>query len=187
MSVVILVVSLIILLVAVALFLKRPKVADGVSTDEFERLKNEADQLKISLAIAEQKTLGIITEKESISELLKEEKNRLLDELASVRKNLDQANQSLESARSYYKSQQEKLQEQKVEVEQIRSQFQKEFENIAEKLLKEKSKEFIDVNRSNLDIILNPLKENIKAFEDKVDKVYNMEAAERNTMKGVIT
>ena len=31
------------------------------------------------------------------------------------------------------------------------------------------------------------LKENLKAFEDKVEKVYNMEAAERNTLKGVIT
>jgi DNA recombination protein RmuC len=38
-----------------------------------------------------------------------------------------------------------------------------------------------------LDVILNPLKENLKAFEDKVEKVYNMEAAERNTLKGVIT
>jgi len=35
--------------------------------------------------------------------------------------------------------------------------------------------------------LLNPLKANIKAFEEKVDKVYNMEAAERNTLKGVIT
>ena len=38
-----------------------------------------------------------------------------------------------------------------------------------------------------MDVILNPLKENLKAFEDKVEKVYNMEAAERNTLKGVIT
>ena len=38
-----------------------------------------------------------------------------------------------------------------------------------------------------MDILLNPLKENIKAFEEKVDKVYNMEAAERNTLKGVIS
>jgi len=118
---------------------------------------------------------------------LKEEKNRLLDELLFERAQLAEANRSLESARAYYKSQQEKIQEQKAEVEQIRTQFQREFENVAEKLLKEKSKEFIDVNRTNLDLVLSPLKENLKAFEDKVEKVYNMEAAERNTLKGVIT
>ena len=187
MDPVVLIVSLVLLVVAVVLFLKRPKALASISEEEIARIKAEADQLKISLAIAEQKAIGVVTEKESITQLLKEEKERLIEELQSVRASLDQANQSLESARSYYKSQQEKIQEQKAEVEQIRANFQKEFENVAEKLLKEKSKEFIDVNRNNLDSILNPLKENLKAFEDKVDKVYNMEAAERNTMKGVIT
>jgi DNA recombination protein RmuC len=182
-----LIVATVLLIISVFLFLKKPANANGVSAEDLARLKSESDQLRISLAVSEQKVSGIIQEKESIAILLKEEKDRLSDELASVRTNLDLANQSLESARSYYKSQQEKLNEQKADIEQVRNHFQKEFENVAEKLLKEKSKEFIDVNRHNLDTILNPLKENLKAFEDKVDKVYNMEAAERNTMKGVIT
>lgn len=180
-------VSLIILLIAVFLFLKKPKAVELISADELNKLRFEHDQLKISLAKAEEKVNGLTAEKESITNFLKEEKNRLIDELLYERTQLAQANQSLESARAYYKSQQEKLQEQKVEIEQIRTQFQREFENVAEKLLKEKSKEFTDINRSNLDVILNPLKENLKAFEDKVEKVYNMEAAERNTLKGVIT
>lgn len=184
---VVLIIGVVLILAAIFLFIKKPAAAGGFSADEVERLKSERDQLKISLAIAEQKASSLIGEKENITQLLKEEKNLVSEELIAVRANLDQANQSLESARSYYKSQQEKIIEQKAEVEQIRTQFQKEFENVAEKLLKEKSKEFIDVNRTNLDVILNPLKENLKAFEEKVDKVYNMEAAERNTMKGVIT
>jgi DNA recombination protein RmuC len=187
MNVVILVVSVVILLAAVFVFLKRPGAVDGISADEFTRLKADADHLKIALAIAEQKALGVIAEKESITLLLKEEKDRVIEELLTVRTSLDQANQSLESARSYYKSQQEKIVEQKVEIEEIRKNFQTEFQNIANKLLEEKSQKFVEANRANLDVILNPLKENLKAFEDKVDKVYNMEAAERNTMKGVIT
>jgi DNA recombination protein RmuC len=179
--------SLIILLIAVFLFLKKPKAIELISADELNKLRFEHDQLKISLAKAEEKSNGLTAEKESITNFLKEEKNRLIDELLYERTQLAQANQSLESARAYYKSQQEKLQEQKVEIEQVRTQFQREFENVAEKLLKEKSKEFTDINRNNLDVILNPLKENLKAFEDKVEKVYNMEAAERNTLKGVIT
>lgn len=180
-------VSLIILLIAVFLFLKKPKAIELISADELNKLRYEYDQLKISLAKAEEKSSGLTAEKESITNFLKEEKNRLVDELLYERTQLAEANKSLESARAYYKSQQEKLQEQKTEIEQIRTQFQREFENVAEKLLKEKSKEFTDINRSNLDVILNPLKENLKAFEDKVEKVYNMEAAERNTLKGVIT
>ncbi|QEM06880.1 DNA recombination protein RmuC [Mucilaginibacter rubeus] len=186
-GIILVIVSLIILLIAVFLFLKKPKAVELISAGELSKLRYEQDQLKILLAKAEEKSNGLVAEKESITNFLKEEKSRLIDELLYERTQLAQANQSLESARAYYKSQQEKLQEQKAEIEQIRTQFQREFENVAEKLLKEKSKEFTDINRSNLDVILNPLKENLKAFEDKVEKVYNMEAAERNTLKGVIT
>jgi DNA recombination protein RmuC len=185
MSVYILAASIVLLLIAVLLFLKKP--ANVVSADELLRLKNENQLLNIELAKAEQYAIGLISEKDSITSLLKEEKNRLLDELIDERSQLAAASQSLESARAYYKSQQEKIQEQKIEVDQIRKDFQLEFQNIANKLLDEKSQKFIETNRTNLDILLNPLKENIKAFEEKVEKVYNMEAAERNTLKGVIT
>ncbi|HMG08848.1 MAG TPA: DNA recombination protein RmuC [Mucilaginibacter sp.] len=184
---ILLIVSLVILIVSVFLFFKKPKAVELISAEELKKLRNEHDLLKISLAKAEEKADIIANEKEHIIQLLKDEKIRLLDELLYERTQLAQANQSLESSRAYHKSQQEKVQEQKLEIEQIRVQFQREFENVAEKLLKEKSKEFVDINRNNLDMILNPLKENLKAFEDKVERVYNMEAAERNTLKGVIT
>ncbi|MCO5949944.1 DNA recombination protein RmuC [Mucilaginibacter flavidus] len=185
MELYILIASIIILLIAIILFLK--KSGNGLSSDDMMLLQNENQSLKIELATSRQYAAGLIAEKESITNLLKEEKGRLLDELVYERSQLAAANQSLESARAYYKSQQEKIQEQKIEVDQIRKDFQLEFQNIANKLLDEKSQKFIETNRSNLDVLLNPLKENIKAFEDKVEKVYNMEAAERNTLKGVIT
>ena len=186
-SEILIVASVVILLIAFLLFIKKPKSVELISATDLNRLRSDNDLLKIALAKAEEKASGLAGEKENITQFLKDEKNRLLDELLYERTQLAAANKSLENARAYYTSQQEKMQEQKVEIEQIRTQFQREFENVAEKLLKEKSKEFIDVNRNNLDQILNPLKENLKAFEDKVEKVYNMEAAERNTLKGVIT
>jgi DNA recombination protein RmuC len=184
---ILLIVSLVLLLVSVFLFLKKPKALELISAEELKDLRSQHDLLKISLAKAEEKASIISAEKENIIQLLKDDKNRVLEELIYERGQLAQTSQELESTKAYHRSQQEKMQEQKVEIEQIRTQFQREFENVAEKLLKEKSKEFIDVNRTNLDMILNPLKENLKAFEDKVEKVYNMEAAERNTLKGVIT
>jgi len=179
--------SIIILLISVFLFLKKPKPTTGLSADDLLRLQKENNGLQVSLAKAEQYAAGLIAEKESITSLLKEEKIRLLDELVDSRAELAAANKSLESARAFYTSQQEKIKEQKIEVEQIRKDFQLEFQNVANKLLDEKSQKFIETNRTNLDVLLNPLKENIKAFEEKIDKVYNMEAAERNTLKGVIT
>lgn len=187
MSIVALVVSGVLFIIAVILFIKSQQGNNTTSEGELNRLQEENNSLKISLARSEEKSLWISSEKENITAIFKYEQTRLTQELVQERNKLAQALQAIERAEAIYESQQEKLQEQKAEVEQTRMHFQREFENIAEKLLKEKSKEFTDVNRHNLDVLLNPLKENIKAFEDKVEKVYHAEAAERNILKGVIT
>lgn len=187
MDIIVLGITGVLFIVSLVFFFVRKRPGSLISADELARLKTENESLKISLAVAEQRVAGTIAEKENITKHLKDEQTRLLDELFDVRGQLAQANQSLESARSYYKAQQEKLAEQKADIEQTRSHFQKEFENIAEKLLKEKSREFTDVNRLSIDTILNPLKENIKAFEAKVDKVYSTEAAERHVLRGEIS
>jgi DNA recombination protein RmuC len=187
MDVTVLMVAGVVGLVVVSLvFLLKP-AASVIPAGELSNLKAENELLKIALAKADEKAVGLVREMDNAATRFKDEQARLLDELLYERTQLAQANQSLESSRSYFKAQQEKLTEQKQEIEQTRLHFQQEFENVAEKLLKEKSKEFTDVNKLSIDTILNPLKENLKAFEDKVDKVYNMEAAERNTLKGVIT
>src|ERR1019366_2101430 len=74
----------------------------------------------------------------------------------------------------------------KSELENINKKYTTEFENIANKILDEKSKKFTDQNKTNLDIILNPLKEKIKDFETKVEKAYKTESDERITLKAEI-
>ena len=62
--------------------------------------------------------------------------------------------------------------EQKEELTKIQEKFTKEFENLANKILEEKSSKFTKQNKENLENILNPLKEKIKTFEDKVEKTH---------------
>ena len=73
----------------------------------------------------------------------------------------------------------EKLETQKSEIEALRKQFNIEFENIASKILDEKSEKFTKLNQENLSIILKPLGENIDTFRKKVEEVYITEAKER--------
>ena len=70
------------------------------------------------------------------------------------------------------KNLQQKLNENKEEVEKLQDKFTKEFENLANKILDEKSNKFTEQNKENLKTILNPLQEKIKVFEDKVDKTH---------------
>lgn len=65
-----------------------------------------------------------------------------------------------------------KLKENKTEVENLQQKFTKEFENLANKILDEKSNKFTVQNKENIQNILNPLQEKIKGFEDKVEKTH---------------
>ena len=65
-----------------------------------------------------------------------------------------------------------KLEENKQEVEKLNEKFTKEFENLANKILDEKSLKFTAQNKENIKNILHPLQEKIKGFEDKVEKTH---------------
>ncbi|MBI4929465.1 MAG: DNA recombination protein RmuC [Bacteroidetes bacterium] len=80
----------------------------------------------------------------------------------------------------------EKLNSQKEEFSALQKTFTNEFENLANKIFEDKSKKFTEQNKTNLENILNPLKENITKFEKKVDDTYKAEASERNSLKGEI-
>lgn len=84
------------------------------------------------------------------------------------------------------KTQEEKYSTLKSEMENLNKKYSEEFQNIANKILEEKTNKFTEQNKNNLDIILNPLKEKIKDFELKVETAYKTEAAERNSLKGQI-
>jgi len=187
MSVVILVVSIVVLIVAVILFLQKPKAVNGVSEDELQRLREENSRLQIGLAKAEERAAGLILERDKADKLLQEERVRYDQAVANLNSELLAEKNRMAKAEEAFKAQRERLSEQERSIQEIQQKFQLEFQNIANKLLDEKSQKFVETNKTHLDILLNPLKENIKAFEEKVDKVYNMEAAERNTLKGVIS
>ena len=74
---------------------------------------------------------------------------------------------------------QEKLETQKEELEIMRKQFNTEFENIASRVLEEKTQKFTQLNKENLDVILKPLGENLEGFRKKVEEVYDRESKER--------
>lgn len=67
------------------------------------------------------------------------------------------------------KNLQQKLHENKEEVEQLQEKFTKEFENLANKILDEKSNKFSEQNKEQLKTILNPLQDKIQKFEKKVE------------------
>lgn len=66
----------------------------------------------------------------------------------------------------------ERHKEQKNEVEQLQEKFTKEFENLANKILDEKSNKFTEQNKENMKNILSPLQDKIQLFEKKVEDTH---------------
>ncbi len=100
-------------------------------------------------------------------------------ELRSKTDEFNETNKLLAASTADFNALKEKLETQKNEMETLRKQFNLEFENIAEKILDEKTHKFTKINQENLDILLKPLGENIESFKKKVEEVYITEAKER--------
>ena len=66
----------------------------------------------------------------------------------------------------------ERHKEQKEEVEKLQEKFTKEFENLANKILDEKSSKFTEQNKENMKNILSPLQDKIQLFEKKVEDTH---------------
>jgi DNA recombination protein RmuC len=149
---------------ALGWLLKKSKSADIENVDDSEQLKQEIAVLKSRI--------------EAAADNYKEQKQQIetlslqKDELLSTNAQLIANNQNVE----------EKLKEQKQEVEKLQEKFTLEFENVANKLLKQNSSEFAESNQKRLDEILKPLRENIKNFEQKVDDKYEKELKERTSL-----
>ncbi len=151
------------------------KNARAVSVDEFQRIEREKQQLAIEVAKASQTAELISRDNVALKQALEREQQ---DRLSLER--------TLEGTNAYLQAQQEKFEEQKVEITRIKAQFNAEFQVMANKILEEKSDKFTALNNQYLGAILDPLKDKIKSFEDKVEKTYHQEAAERNVLKGVV-
>ena len=113
-----------------------------------------------STAKSEERINNLTSDLEKNEEELNAEKEKFLNlsnELATIQAN--------------YKNLEEKLSDEGTE-----------FKNIANQILKEKGKEFTDQNKINMNEILNPLKEKIKDFEQKITQTHVDEVKQRASL-----
>lgn len=113
-------------------------------------------------------------------------KNQIVSEKTSFEKQIHQLNLEKENLRTEKESINlqltkkevdfdnlyERNKEQKNEVEKLQEKFTKEFENLANKILDEKSNKFTEQNNLNMKNILTPLQDKIQLFEKKVEDTH---------------
>ncbi len=114
--------------------------------------------------------------------IFEEQNQNISSDLSAEREKVLELNSTLSSLKADYNNLQKTLSEQKEEIEKLQEKFAVEFENLANKILEEKSSKFTIQNKENLDQILKPLGEKIKEFEKKVNEVYVTDSKERASL-----
>lgn len=178
----------------IAFLLFKLKQNQGIDTSVLDNKIIELDKEKLVLQTnfsnAEKENRRITDElktvKEQLATELSLEREKFIREINLEKEKLSKAEARLAKAEQVFQSQEEKLTTLKSELENVHKKYSVEFENIANKILDEKSRKFTDQNKTNLEVILNPLKEKIKDFENKIEKAYKTESDERITLKAEI-
>ncbi len=79
------------------------------------------------------------------------------------------------------------LEHQKQEIDQLNEKLTKEFENIANKVVHQSSKQMQERHEERLMALLNPFKERIEKFEQKVEETHKESIRENSTLKEQIS
>lgn len=155
--------------VVLAYFILKSSSVSRKSYEELQQNINqkEADFNKIIAEISAQNKAQIqkIAEQQELNERqnseikdLQNDKNQLI----GLKSQLAAQNESL----------QQLLDSQKEEIVKIQEEAKLQFENLANKILEEKTLKFTEQNQQNLKNILNPLQEKITDFEKKVENTH---------------
>ncbi len=113
------------------------------------------------------------------NQMLSKNNENLKNELKEERNSKDDLISKISTFQNENKNLEKKLLNQEQEIEKLQKKFTLEFENLANRIFEEKSEKFTEKNKSNLDNILNPLKENIEKFQKRIENT-NENSIDRN-------
>jgi DNA recombination protein RmuC len=142
---------------------------------EVEGFQNELKQLSSALAKETEKTVQMHELEKTIKE-----KEQNLDSLriesANQKATIAELNTRIEAERS---QSEEKL----ALLNEAKTELTNQFKTLAQDIFEEKGKTFSEQNQIKLDAVLNPFRDQLKDFKQKVDDVYVSEAKERASLK----
>lgn len=114
------------------------------------------------------------------------ERNRMLEESAQTSQNeLAQERQfnislhaELSRERTSRSHVEQKLEQQKTDLLQLQQRLTQEFRSLVQQILEEKSQTLTDLNKSSLNLLLQPISEKLQEFKQKIEEQHSRETHE---------
>jgi DNA recombination protein RmuC len=154
------------------LFFKLKQVSAPPATDKL-----------IELAKLQERLQMLQSENEKLRADYLSERNSYLTQLEIKNEEAKKAAADFAKTSELLKVQEEKLTEQKKDLENLQHQFTKEFENIANKIFEDKSEKFTKQNKEQIGYLLNPLGEKLTEFSKRIQDNHQEQEKERSALK----
>jgi DNA recombination protein RmuC len=104
-------------------------------------------------------------------------------ELSALRKEFNQRDIDVNNMRITLEQKQQHFSEQLAQIEQSKNVLKKEFENLANKILEEKSQRFKTLNQESIEQLLKPVQGELKGFRDKMESIHIEDLKQREALK----
>lgn len=169
---------------------ERAQLAERASAVEVLRQEKEEQQKALQRGISD-----LMQVREHAARLARsdEDKQRQISELQVAekvqrdaaerfRRDSEVANENIARLRSELEAERKQSEEKSAFVQKAREELANQFRALAADIMDEKSKKFTDLNRTNLDTILGPLREKLTTFQSKVEQLYVNEAKDRSAL-----
>ena len=114
------------------------------------------------------------------------ERNKQLAKLEALLAERDEQVRTLSESKVRLEEQQKQNDERLKELTQVKKGMTTEFENLANKILEDKSKRFTDQNQSNMDKILKPMHTQLGDFRKRIDQIHHEDSKARSSLHGQI-
>jgi len=143
----------------------------GVSKADYDLLEENSNKMVAQLSGADKEI-----------QLLKDNLAKETEEHKSEQQKSFELNAKLSANEAERNHLRQRLEETNSQIEEMQARMKTEFENLANRILEDKSSKFTEQNKVNLDNILKPLQDKLKSFEDKVHQTYTQDVKDRATL-----
>ena len=134
--------------------------------DELSSIKNQFEQQTIKVQTENQGLQYRLTERDEQIHHLTQERQNLIEKLTALSQELTGLKTTLAEKEKHFSEQQQNF-------EQSKQQLGVEFQNLANRILDEKSRSFSQSNQTALETLLKPFREQIEGFQKRVNEIHS--------------
>ncbi|WP_105888024.1 DNA recombination protein RmuC [Haemophilus influenzae] len=134
--------------------------------DELSGIKNQFEQQTIKVQTENQGLQYRLTERDEQIHHLTQERQNLTEKLTALSQELTGLKTTLAEKEKHFSEQQQNF-------EQSKQQLGMEFQNLANRILDEKSRSFSQSNQTALETLLKPFREQIEGFQKRVNEIHS--------------